>query len=95
MRGFTFSSTSRRAMAAGVAVLATMSAACSDAVTEPKSVVNVPAATSPIVIQPIFFKTAISEKQVYRCLEYCTAWGIDNNLTRAISGGVERYWFSS
>jgi hypothetical protein len=58
MRGFTFSSTSRRVMAAGVSILATMSAACSDAVTEPKSVVNVPTAASPIQIQPIFFKTA-------------------------------------
>lgn len=58
MRGFTFSSTSRRSMAAGVAVLATMSAACSDTVTEPKSVVDVPAAASPIQLQPVFVKTA-------------------------------------
>jgi hypothetical protein len=49
MRGLTFSSTSRRVMAAGVSLLATTSAACSDAVTEPKPVVNVPAAASPIV----------------------------------------------
>ena len=58
MRGLTFSSTSRRVMAAGVALLATTSAACSDAVTEPKPVVRVPTAASPIEIQPIFFKTA-------------------------------------
>jgi len=52
MRGLTFCSTSRRAMAmaAGVALLATTSAACSDAVTEPKPVVNVPAAASGIIL---------------------------------------------
>ena len=27
--------------------------------------------------RPMFFKTLISEDQVYRCLQYCTAWGID------------------
>jgi hypothetical protein len=37
-------------MAAGVALLATMSAACSDAVTEPKPVVNVPTAESPFIV---------------------------------------------
>ena len=57
MRAFAFSSTSRRMMAAGVAVVATMSAACSDAVTEPTPVASVPAAASPIEIVPIFFKT--------------------------------------
>ena len=50
MRGLTFSSTSRRAMAAGFALLVTTSAACSDAVTEPKPVVNVPAAASGIIL---------------------------------------------
>ena len=58
MRSLTFSSTSRRVTVAGVAVLATMSAACSDAVTEPNAIVHVPSAASPIEIQPIFFKTA-------------------------------------
>ncbi len=29
------------------------------------------------IARPMFFKTHISEDQVYRCLEYCTAWGID------------------
>jgi len=27
--------------------------------------------------RPVFFRTCISEDQVYRCLQYCTAWGID------------------
>src|SRR4030095_12871526 len=27
--------------------------------------------------RPMFFRTRISEDQVYRCLQYCTAWGID------------------
>ena len=27
--------------------------------------------------RPVFFRTRISEDQVYRCLQYCTAWGID------------------
>lgn len=27
--------------------------------------------------RPIFFRTRLSEDQVYRCLQYCTAWGID------------------
>lgn len=27
--------------------------------------------------RPIFFRPRISEDQVYRCLQYCTAWGID------------------
>jgi hypothetical protein len=57
MRGHTFSSTSRRAMAAGVALLATMSAACSDTVTEPEPV-DIPAAASRIQIQPVLVKTA-------------------------------------
>ena len=59
MRSFAFSSMSRHAMAAGVVALATMSAACSDAVTEPKPLVSVPASpSSDIIIEPVFFKTA-------------------------------------
>ena len=58
MRGLTFSSSRRRATVAGVAGLAMISAACSDAVTEPTPVVRAPAAASPIELQPIFFKTA-------------------------------------
>lgn len=27
--------------------------------------------------RPVFFRSRISEHQVYRCLQYCTAWGID------------------
>jgi hypothetical protein len=50
MRTLTFSSGNRRAMSAAVAVLATMTTACSDAVTEPKPVVTVPAAASPNII---------------------------------------------
>ena len=50
MRGFTFSSISRRLTAAGVAFAATMSAACSDAATEPKPVVNVPTAASGAIL---------------------------------------------
>lgn len=50
MRGFAFSSTNRRAITAGVAVLATISTACSDAVTEPKTAVNVPTAASASII---------------------------------------------
>ena len=58
MRDFTFSSAIRRAIAAGVSVLAMTSAACSDAVTEPKPVVNVQSPSSDIIITPVFFKTA-------------------------------------
>jgi hypothetical protein len=57
MRGLTFSSTSRRVMAAGVALLATTSAACSDAVTEPRPVVDVPAAASGIILPQLKYAT--------------------------------------
>lgn len=50
MRGLTLSSTSRRAMAVGASLLATTTVACSDATTEPKTVVNVPAAASPAIL---------------------------------------------
>lgn len=29
------------------------------------------------VAQMVFFKTTISEDQTYKCLKYCTAWGLD------------------
>ena len=75
MRGLTFTSTSRRVMAAGVSLLATTSAACSDAVTEPKPVVNVPAAASGIILPQLKYATvnlidvwgnSINEKAVVR-----------------------------
>jgi hypothetical protein len=79
MRPFTFSSISRSLMAAGVAVLATTSAACSDAATEPKPVVNVPAAASGIILPQLKYGT----------VNLIDVWG--NNIPES---AVVRFWTS-
>ena len=79
MRGFAFSSIRRRLTAAGVAFAATMSAACSDAATEPKLVANVPTVASGIILPSL--KTAT--------VNLVDVWG--NNIPEK---AVVRIWTS-
>lgn len=60
MRRFNFSSTSRRVMAAGIALVATSTSACSDAATAPKTTAAIPTAESGLIIKNLFVTATVN-----------------------------------